>query len=167
MPFQEKTNEGKKEAQIVVFRLGKEEFGVEINAVREISRMLEITHLPHAPAFIEGLVNLRGEIIALVDLSKRFEMSRTSRDEKMSRIIIFETKQETMGLIVDEVPEVLRVSSEKIEPPPEIIQSKIKKDYLKGIAKLGERLIVLLDLSQILAPEELSKVGNISQKEAA
>ena len=152
-----------KELQLVIFRLRSEEFGTEIASVLEISRVLEITRIPQAPGFIEGVVNLRGQVIAVIDLAKQFGLPPQPELPKTARIIIAEVAGETIGLIVDEVPEVLRVGEETIEPTPEIIQAEIKRDYLRGVAKSGDRLILLLDLQKVLASQELEAVGKMIQ----
>ena len=143
-----------KETQLVIFRLREEEFGIEINSVLEISRMLEITYLPQTTSFIEGVVNLRGQVIPVVDLGKRFGFKTQAPVTKAARIIVVEISRETLGLLVDEVPEVIRISETEIKPPPDVIQNNEKQDYIKGVAKLGERLVVVLDLAKVLSPEE-------------
>ena len=158
----EETSKGK-ELQLVIFRLRGEEFGAEITSVLEISRVLEITHIPEAPGFVEGVVNLRGQVIAVVDLAKQFGLTPQVELPKSARIVVVEVSGETIGLIVDEVPEVLRVAEEAVEPTPEIIQTEVKRDYLRGLAKLGDRLILLLDLHKLLAPQKLEQVSRVTQ----
>ena len=151
-----------KEIQVVIFRLRNEEFGVDINRVREIVRMMEITHIPEAPGFLEGVINLRGQVIAVVDLARQFDLTPLPELPKSARIVVVEVGETTVGMIVDEVPEVLRIAEENIEPTPEIIQTRIKSDYIRGVGKLNERLIVMLDLSKVLAPHELESVGELT-----
>ena len=158
----EETPKGK-ELQLVIFRLRGEEFGAEITSVLEISRVLAITHVPEAPGFVEGVVNLRGQVIAVVDLAKQFGLPPQPELPKTARIVVVEVAGETIGLIVDEVPEVLRVAEEAVEPTPEIIQTEIKRDYFRGVAKLGDRLILLLDLAKLLVPQELEQVSKVTQ----
>lgn len=150
-----------KEKQLVIFCLRDEEFGVDISSVLEISRVLEITKIPQAPGFIEGVINLRGKVLAVIDLAKQFGLAEEPQLPKTARIIVVEMHDKNVGLIVDEVPEVIRISEENVEPTPEIIQSEVKRDYIKGVAKLGTRLIILLDLKKILAPHEVDAVGKI------
>jgi len=152
------------EVQLVIFRLKGEEFGTEIAAVVEISRMLDITRIPDAPGFIEGVINLRGRVLAVIDMARQLGFGRVDDAAKAARIIIVDVGSETVGLMVDEVPEVLRVAESEIEPPPEFIQSKVKKDYVKGVAKLDERLIILLDLTKVLASEEVIEAGKLMQR---
>jgi purine-binding chemotaxis protein CheW len=149
------------EKQLVIFCLRDEEFGVEISSVLEISRILAITKIPQAPGFIEGVINLRGKVLAVIDLARQFGLKEEKELPKTARIIVVGVQGKSLGLIVDEVPEVIRISEEEIEPTPDMIQSEIKRDYIKGVAKLGERLIILLDLNNILAPHEVDAVGKI------
>lgn len=150
------------EIQLVVFRLRDEEFGVDIKQVREIVRMMAITHLPEAPGFIEGVINLRGQVIAVIDLARQFELSAQKELPKSARIVVVEVKDQTIGMIVDEVPEVLRISTDSIEPTPEVIQTEIRQDYIKGVGKMEDRLLILVDLEKVLAPHEISRVREIS-----
>jgi purine-binding chemotaxis protein CheW len=150
------------EVQLVVFRLRDEEFGVEISQVREIIRIPEITKVPEAPGFIEGVINLRGEVIGIIDLAKQFELPPVEKLEKVARIVVAEIEDKSFGMVVDEVPEVLKIPKEDIEAAPDVVQSKVKKDFIKGVGKIGERLLILLDLTKILEPgevQELAKVG--------
>lgn len=138
--------------QLVSFKLGKEEFGVDILKVQEINRMLEITELPNAPEFVEGIVNLRGRIIPVVDLKKRLHLPSKIHDNS-TRIIVIELHGKTVGFIVDEVSEVLRIESNITEPPPEMVAG-IEHDYITAVAKLKGRLLILLDLNKILTIED-------------
>jgi purine-binding chemotaxis protein CheW len=150
------------EIQLVVFRLRDEEFGVEISQVREIIRIPEITKVPEAPGFIEGVINLRGEVIGIIDLARQFELPAEEQLGKTARIVVAEIEDKSFGMVVDEVPEVLKIPKEDIEATPDVVQSKIKKDFIKGVGKIGERLLILLDLTKILEPgeiKELEKVG--------
>ncbi len=138
--------------QLVSFKLGKEEFGVDILKVQEINRMLEITQMPNAPEFVEGIVNLRGRIIPVIDLKKRLNLPAKEYDNS-TRIIVVELSGKTVGFIVDEVSEVLRIKSDITEPPPEIVAG-IDSDYITSVAKLDNTLLILLDLNKILSFEE-------------
>lgn len=147
-----------KEIQLVIFRLAGEEFGLEIAQVREIIRMQNITPMPQAPEFIEGVINLRGQIIGVMDLAKRFGLKAQTKTEK-SRIVVVEIKENTVGLIVDEVPEVLRIAEEQIGPTPEVIQSQVHSEFIRGVGKLEDRLIILLGAEKILSQEEAKKMS--------
>jgi len=146
-----------KELQLVIFKIGEEEFGVGINQVREIVRLVPITPVPRAPSFIEGVVNLRGQILAVVDLAKRLSLKANPHSEK-TRIVVVEVEEHTVGMIVDEVTEVLRLSGENIEETPELITTEIQHKYLEGVGKLGERLLILIDLAKVFSPEEVEDI---------
>jgi purine-binding chemotaxis protein CheW len=153
------------EDQVVVFRLGNEVYGVDIAVVREIIRMQPVTKVPGAPAFVEGVINLRGKVIPVIDLRKRFGLS-ASGYTKESRISVVEIDQHDIGLIVDAVAEVLRIPTSAVEPPSGIITS-VDSSYLRGIAKLDERLIILLDLDHILDREEAGAVHDLAHTDQA
>ena len=138
--------------QIVVLDLGGEAYGVEIGRVEEIIRMQAVTRIPNGPAFIEGVTNLRGRVIPVLDLRKRFGLP-ASESTRRSRIVVGELGEHTVGLVVDGVSEVLMVSSEAVEPPSTLVTSA-DSAFLRGVAKLDERLILLLDLSRILTRTE-------------
>jgi len=145
--------------QLVSFKLREEEFGVNILQVQEIIRMQEITNVPNAPDFVEGVINLRGRVIPIVDLRKRFGLE-AKEHSKATRIIVVMIDQVTVGLIVDEVSEVLRIPEDTVEPPPPIVAG-IESDYIKGVGKLEDRLLILLDLNKILSREERSSLQNV------
>ncbi|MBI5417723.1 chemotaxis protein CheW [Candidatus Poribacteria bacterium] len=160
------SNKNKKniEVQLVIFRLDDEEFGLDISQVREIIRMQEVTSIPKSLDFIEGVINLRGQIIAVMDLAKRFGLA-VSKRTKMSRIIVVEIKDNIVGFIVDEVPEVLRIAENNIDPTPKMISSRIHTDFIKGVGKLDSRLIIILSVDNILNNEEIKQVSNMNLKE--
>ena len=147
--------------QLVNFRLREEEFGVDIGSVREITKVGDITHIPEAPAFIQGVTNLRGQIIAVIDLAKQFGFASPEQLSDSSRIVVTEVDGQTIGMLVDEVPGVLNLPGENIEATPELIQTKIKKDYIKGVGKIDNKLIVILDLDKVLAPQEVEEIKKI------
>lgn len=149
--------EEKKEYQLVVFKIGNEEFGVDISQVREIVRLLEITYLPKAPGFIEGVVNLRGQIVAIIDLAKRLGVSSSPRGDA-TRIIVIEIGDNVVGMVVDFVSEVLRLSAKNIEEVPGLIETEVPEHYIRGVGKLQDRLLVLLDLNRVLTQEEVQHV---------
>jgi purine-binding chemotaxis protein CheW len=145
------------EQQLVVFDVGKEAFGVDISAVQEIIRMQPITQVPGSPASVRGIINLRGRIIPVVDLHERFSLS-PSQATKSCRIVVVEIGPYTIGMVVDGVSEVLRVKAESIEPPTGLIAGT-EADYVRGIVKLDERLVVLLHLQKLLASDRASLSG--------
>jgi purine-binding chemotaxis protein CheW len=140
------------EQQLVVFELGAEFYGVEISRVHEIIRLQSVTHVPRAPSFVEGVINLRGKVIPVVDLRRRFGLP-SGEHTRASRIVVLEIGDQVVGVIVDGVSEVLRVNTATVEPPSPVVAG-IDSEYLKGIAKLPERLVILLDLDRVLAREE-------------
>ncbi len=143
---------GLKQQQLVSFRLGVEEYGVSIMKVQEIIRMQEITKVPQMPEFIEGIINLRGNVIPIIDLRKRFGLSCAEKTID-SRIVVVSVRERIVGIIVDGVSEVLRLSEEQIEPPPPAV-STAGREYIKGVGKLEKRLLILLDIDKILSSEE-------------
>lgn len=146
------------ELQLVSFNIGSEEFGVEILKVQEINRMVEITRVPQAPHYVEGVINLRGKVIPIIDLRKRFSLEVKEYD-KNTRIVVVDINGNIMGMIVDAVSEVLRLSSSTIEPPPEIVTG-VNAEYIKGVAKLEDRLLIFLDLSKVVDAAELAALNN-------
>jgi len=140
--------------QLVSFKIGSEEFGVDILKVQEINRMVEITKVPQAPHYVEGVINLRGKVIPIVDLRKRFNLELKEYD-KNTRIVVVDIGGNIMGLVVDSVSEVLRLPSSTIEPAPEIVTG-INSEYIKGVAKLEDRLLIFLDLSKVIDMNEMA-----------
>jgi purine-binding chemotaxis protein CheW len=146
--------------QLVTFKLENEEFGVDILKVQEINRMLTITKIPNAPSFVEGVINLRGKIIPIVDLRKRLGFNSRAYD-KSTRIIVVELEGLILGFIVDSVSEVLRVSESTVEPPPSIMGG-IESDYIEGVGKLDDRLLILLELGKVFANKDRKDMESIS-----
>ncbi len=148
----------KEEVQLVVFKIGDEEFGVEINQVREIVKLVSITRMPKAPVFIEGVVNLRGQIITVIDLAKRLDLPSTGKTDS-TRIMVVEVGEDTVGMIVDSVSEVLRLSTDNIEDTPALIDTEVHEQYLRGVGKSEDRLLILLDLNEVLSTEEIKHMS--------
>ena len=154
--------------QLVNFRIGEEEFGADVNLVREITRVTDISRIPEAPSFIRGVINLRGQILAVIDLAGQFGLCSKDKLPESARIMVTEVQGQTVGMLVDEVPEVLKIPEENIEPAPELLRAKLGKDYIKGIGRLENRLIMLLDMEKVLAlqgVEEVAKAGALETKE--
>lgn len=155
------SNENKEQIlQLVSFKLGKEEFGVDILKVQEIIKLIDITTVPNAPKFVEGVINLRGRVIPIIDLRVRLGMERKELDNK-SRIIVVELEGKTIGFIVDEVNEVLRIPTDIIEPPPDMVLG-IDTDYIIAVGKLEEKLLILLDLEKVLTTNEKEVLSAIN-----
>ena len=140
--------------QLVGFRLGKEDFGVDILNVNEILKMLEVTVVPNSPDCIEGIVNIRGKIIPVIDTRLKLNMPKKEYDQD-TRIIVVEMTDRTVGFIVDEVNEVLRIPKDITEPPPDLVTTNIESDYITSVARLEDRLLILLDLKKLMSSEEL------------
>jgi len=138
--------------QLVSFQLGEEEFGVDILKVQEINRMLEITKVPNSPVFVDGVINLRGKVIPILNLRQKFNLERKEID-KQTRIVVVDIDGKVVGLVVDAVSEVLRLPSDTVEPPPPMV-SGVDSEYINGVGKLENRLLILLDLNKLLTTEE-------------
>ncbi|WP_292486871.1 chemotaxis protein CheW [Methanohalobium sp.] len=153
-----------KNLQLVAFNLGDEEFGVDIMQVQEIIRTQEVTRIPQAPDFVKGVINIRGKIIVVVSLDKCLGLDSRETDEH-SRIIVVEVGGSVVGMVVDSVSEILSIQESNIEPAPDIIASKINADYLKGVGKLENRLLILLDLEKILTEEQVNQISQLSEQQ--
>ncbi|MGD0975184.1 MAG: chemotaxis protein CheW [Candidatus Korobacteraceae bacterium] len=149
-----------KEIQLVGFRIGRETFGVPIGLVREIVRMMEITAVPEAPDYVEGVINLRGRIIPVIDLRKRFREPGIKVD-KRNRILVAELEGRLVGLIVDAASEVLKMANGDIEPPPELLQEN-DLSYVTGLGKRNGKLIILVDVEKLLNHGELGRLSELT-----
>ena len=150
--------------QLVTFEVGSEQFAIDILAVQELNRMMQITRVPRSAECLEGVINLRGRIIPVVDLRKRFGLPQADRTAD-SRIIVVEVGGRVIGFIVDRVNEVLRVDGSIVDPPP-AMTSGVDRDYIRGVAKLETRLVILLDLPRLFA-EDSSDGGETEGGERA
>ncbi len=146
------------ERQLVVFSLLNENYGIDIYKVQEIIQYRDITYVPKAPPFVKGVINLRGRIIPVIDLKERFGLPEKEVTAD-TRIIVVEISSQTIGLIVDSVTEVLRIPNTNIEPPPPV--TTIEADFIEGVGKLDERLIIILDIDRILTKEEKRELAGI------
>jgi purine-binding chemotaxis protein CheW len=144
--------------QLVIFSLLGEEFGVSIRDVREIISNTQITPVPQAPDFVEGVINLRGQIIPIVDLRKRFDLEVNSSKEH-SNVVIIEVDDNILGLIVDSVSEVLNIPSGSINPPPALVANGIGAEYIKGIGNYNDKMIILIDLQKVFSADELKSIA--------
>ena len=141
------------EFQVVVCQLGQESYGLDISSVYEIIRFQECTAVPAAPSFVDGVINLRGIIIPVMDMASRFGQSR-GETTKSTRIIVAGTNGRRVGLVVDAVTEVLMVSEDAVEPTPEVA-SGFDSAYIRGIAKIGDELVILLDLGALFGEKDV------------
>jgi purine-binding chemotaxis protein CheW len=142
--------------QLVSFRLAQEEFGIEITKVQEIILMGEITRVPQTPPYIKGLINLRSTVIPIVDLRCRFNLAEQEVSDE-TRIMVVNVAGKTIGIIVDAVSEVLRISGEQIAPPPPTVAG-LGREYLTGLVRMEGRLLILLDIDKILNEEQTAAV---------
>jgi len=151
------------EIQLVVFTLNAGdmtcEYGVPITQVQEIIRLTTPTRLPQVPAFVEGIINLRGSIIPIIDLKKRFNMPTAEYTDE-TRIIVVDIEGKTVGIIVDQVAEVLRLPLSSVEPPPAVIGG-LTAEYLTGVGKLEDRLLIMLDVTKVLSEGEKKELKDM------
>lgn len=151
------------EAQLVVFRMGSEEFGVPIQRVQEIIKVPEITHLPNTADYIEGVINLRGDVLPVINLRTRFGLPNQEHNAE-TRIIVVELPVGRVGLVVDAVTEVLRIPQDAIEPAPKV--TGLRTELLAGVGKLDDRLLVLLELDQLLSTDDKIRFEEIAVSQA-
>lgn len=145
--------------QFVSFLLSGEEYAIDIMRVQEIIRISSITKVPRMPDFVEGVINLRGKVIPVVDLRTRFSLEK-QEDDKHSRIVVVEIAGKITGLIVDSVSQVLNISDDEIDPAPSV-GSKVGSEFILGMGKVDERLIILLEIDKILSGQELSELKEV------
>jgi purine-binding chemotaxis protein CheW len=149
--------------QLVGFTIGKELFGVDILMVQEIIRAAPITPVPNSPDFVEGVINLRGHILPVIDLRKRLNLLTGEIDLKDTWILILDIQNKVTGFIVDSVTEVIKIQENTIEPPPDIIKAGLESQYLRGVCDIGAQLLILLDFKRILLLEEFKKLSAMDE----
>ena len=154
-----------KELHIVGFRIGRETFGVPIALVHEIVRVPEITAVPDSPGYVEGVINLRGKIVSVVDLRKRFGEKEIAANKK-NRILVAEVEGKIVGLIVDAASEVIKIPDNEVDLPPSVFDEG-ELNYVTGVGKLHGRLIILIDLNKILQKGELRRLSEIAAQTTA
>jgi len=150
-----------KDLQVVGFRIGNETYGVRIASVREIVRVPDITSVPNAPETIEGVINLRGKIIPVMDLRKRFGLAEIVTDKK-NRILVVELENKLVGLIVNSASEVLKIAPSDIEAPGSVF-AEGESGYVTGVGKLKGRLIILLDINKLLHRPEFKRLEEAAE----
>lgn len=154
--------------QLVGFKIEDELFGVDILMVQEIIRSAPITHVPNSPDFVEGVINLRGSIIPVIDLRKRLNLHGNHRYEKEKDwILILDISGRVTGFIVDFVTEVLKIQEDSIEPPPDIIVAGLHSQYIRGVCEIDKELLILLDFNRILLVNEIRKLKSLSFSQEA
>jgi purine-binding chemotaxis protein CheW len=154
-------NENSELLQLVSFKIGTEEFGVDILNVQEIIKIVQITKVPNSPVFVEGVINLRGKVIPVINLRTRLGLQKLEHD-KDTRIIVVELSKSTIGFIVDAVNEVLRIPVSITEAPPEIIAG-LDSEFIKSVGKLDDRLLILIDLNKILLQDETKQIEKMNK----
>ena len=153
-----------KDLHLVGFRIGRETFGVPIEFVHSIERIPQITAVPEAPEYIEGVINLRGKIVSVIDLRKRFGEKDIIADRK-NRVIVVELEKKMVGLIVDAASEVFKLPHTEVEKPPNVFEQG-DLNYVIGVGKLRGRLIILIDLTKVLQRGELKRIGDLAEEAA-
>ena len=148
--------------QLVGFMNGKEMFGVDILMVQEIIRGAPITAVPNTPAFVEGVTNLRGNIIPVIDLRRRLSLPTDQEKSGKNWVLILDIAGRVTGFVVDAVTEVLKIERDSIEPPPEIVVAGLESQYVQGVCDIGERLLILLDFNRILLVEEIKRLKEVN-----
>ena len=148
--------------QLVGFAIGNEQFGVDILMVQEIIRAAPITSVPNSPDFVEGVINLRGNIIPVIELRKRLNLYKQERDED-TWILILDINGKVTGFIVDSVSKVLKILKSSIEPPPDLVVAGLESQYIHGVCDIGDKLLILLNFNRILLVEELQVLQDMEK----
>lgn len=157
----EKESPGKIEKKhLLVFHLANEELGLDISYVREALRPQKIFPLPQTPSFIEGVINLRGHLVALIDLRKRLRVKQIE-DETNQRIIVCKVNKFIVGLMVDRLREIIDLSKEDLKPTPEVVSIQMEEEFLSGVAVVGDRVIPVLNLEHILTQKEVAELSTL------
>ncbi len=151
-------NSGSELIQLVSFNLDQEEYGVDVLKVREIIRMPNVTRVPNTPHYVEGVINLRGKVIPIISMRKKFSLYGKDID-KQTRIMVMDMDGELMGFIVDSVSEVIRISETEIQPPPPVVNGGVDQICLSGVINRADRLLVLLELEKAFSLEERSSLS--------
>lgn len=157
------SNTALSERQLVVFGLAGETYGVDISTVREIIQMQDITSVPGTASSVKGVTNLRGTVIPVVDLGKRFGLAEVKHN-KNTRIVVINSRDNPIGVIVDSVDEVLRIPADSIEPPSQMILTS-RSEYLLGIAKVADKLVILLDTDKVLSSDDYEAANALTIQE--
>lgn len=152
------------ELHLVTFHVGPELFGVPISAVQEIVRVPVITRVPRAPSFVEGIINLRGRVIPVIDMRRRLDrlhVGADSSEDRRRRILVVETGGRLFGIIVSEVSEVLKLAEESVEAAPPMVAG-LSNQYIRGVGKLEDALLILMDIEKVLTAEEVEGLDGVS-----
>jgi purine-binding chemotaxis protein CheW len=144
--------------QLISFTVGEEEYGLELLRVKEVIRVRQVTWLPRAPSCVKGIINLRGDVIPIVDLRERFGLD-AAEQTAMSRVIVVEVGGQAVGMTVDSASQVVRVPADQFDPPPPVMGTK-SRDFITAVGKLGDRLVIMIDVDAILSTEEMNDLAN-------
>ena len=150
--------EGEDLRQFISFSVGEEEYGLELLRVREVIRVRQITRLPKAPSFVKGMINLRGDVIPIIDLRDKFGLE-AKEATATTRVIVVEVEAKLMGMVVDSASQVVRISPDQIDPPP--VLGGFSQEFITGVGKLDDRLIVLLNIDAVVSAEERTQLGSL------
>ncbi len=145
--------------QFISFGVGEETHGVELLRVKEVIRVRELTRLPGAPSFVKGIINLRGDVIPIMDLRDRFGLE-ARRQTTQTRVIVVEVDRRLVGMAVDSASQVVRIPPDQIDPPPPVLQGP-SQEFIAGVGKLGDKLVILLDPDIILTPDEKAALSSV------
>lgn len=157
--MEEHENIVENEMQLVAFRVGREDFGVDVQKVESVISLVNITRMPRSPSFVEGIINLRGQIVAVVDLATRLSIESAERSGK-TRVVVVEARDVKVGLIVEE-PDVINVNKADIETAPLASPGEGTPSFIRGVVKLGERLLILLDVDKVLSEDEYQGLNGV------
>ncbi len=149
--------------QLVTFQLGEEHYGIDIMKVKEIHKVRNIRQIPNAPAYVEGIFNLRGSIIPLINLHKRFHLRRAvleEGEELLSGFLIIDLEGKQLGIFIDKISRVVTIDSEKIQPPPQML-SGIGAEYIHGVTQEEEGYLIILDIDRLFDPKELKQISEM------
>lgn len=146
--------------QLVSFLVNHEEYGIEVLKIREIIRMPEITKVPSAPHYVEGIINLRGKVIPIISMRRRFGLDEVGHDSH-TRIMVVDVAGGLTGFIVDAVSEVIRISNAEIQPPPAVIAGGMEHECITGVINHGEHLLIVLDIDRMFSDEEHAYIGGV------
>ncbi len=145
--------------QFISFSVGDEEYGLELLRVKEVIRIREITWLPKAPTFVKGIINLRGDVIPIIDLRDKFGLA-PKEHTAMTRVIVVEVEGRLMGMVVDSASQVVRIPADQIDPPPPVLGS-ISQEFITGVGKLEDKLVILLNTDAILTVDEKKALSTL------
>ncbi len=146
--------------QLVSFLLSNEEFGIEVLKVREIIRMPSVTKMPNTPDYVEGIINLRGKVIPIISMRRRFGLPESDHDGH-TRIMVMDVAGGLTGFIVDGVSEVIRIHNDEIQPPPSMVSGSIDQDFITGVFNHVDRLLIIMDVDRMFSQDERERLSGI------